>query len=382
MNMSPVRVLYLLHDSEHEPPKILTETADVVSAHPWGTPDLSALENPPNLIVVGTPIDETMIRELLSIKALRLPIVGLGTGPSEHFTVDVSDTISVDDLRVILNLVLQQAEIWRLDADSDDHPLVAKLLESVTDSVTRMIEHLMALRIPEYRKRTDRVIHACEWIASHLGMTDEELKTLLYSACLREIGKLGLPDRILFTPRRERSDSDQRLYDRYPELGASVVSELTSLLDSAQAIKCLLENYDGSGPEGLRDAQIPLTSRILRVVSAYEMITDDLPDTASFDDIMAVLKSGQSSEYDPLLLRLVQNYHMMSGEDSSSRRSRLVRLADIVEGMVLAEDIWSRSGVKLIPHGTCISEHVLSLLRSGSVDTSLESVEIIKSEEI
>jgi HD-GYP domain-containing protein (c-di-GMP phosphodiesterase class II) len=380
MSETSVRVLYLLHDSEHEPPRVLTAAADVVSAHPWGTPDLSALENPPNLIAVGTPLDETMTHELREVEALHLPMIGLGTGPSEHFAADVSNTITPADLRLVLNLVLQQSAIWRLDAESDDHPFVAKLLESVTDSVTRMIEHLMALRIPEYRKRTDRVISACEWIASHLGMTDEELKTLLYAACLREIGKLGLPDRILFTPLKERSEADQKQYNRYPELGAIVVSEFPSLLDAAHIIKCLLENFDGTGPEGLRDAQIPLASRILRVVSAYEMIADEIPESASAEEILTVLKSGKGSTYDPLLLRLVQNFHMINGEDGASRKSRLIRLADIVEGMVLAEDIWSRNGVKLIPQGTRITEHVLNLLQSGSVDTSLDSIEILKSE--
>ena len=381
MNHAPVRVLYLLHDEEHDAPEVLHEAADVVSIRPYGTPDLSALDNPPNIVVVSRPLDETMVQELRSIKALHLPIIGMGTGPSEHFAADFSETITASDLKTILSCTLYKSETERLDANSDDHPLIARLYDSITDSVTRMIEHLMSLRIPEYHKRTDRVIQACEWIASHLGMTDYELKTLLYAACLREIGKLGLPDRILFTPREKRSEEDQRLYNRYPELGAKVVSELPNLLDTANILKCLLENFDGSGPQGLRDAQIPLASRILRVVSAYEMITDYLPADTSFDEIITILKNGSSSAYDPLLLRLVQNYHMLTGVDGSSRRSRLIRLADIVEGMVLAEDVWSRTGVKLIPQGTCISEHVLELLRSGSVDTSLESVEILKSEE-
>lgn len=382
MTESPIRVLFLLHDSEHEAPEVLTQAVEVVSVHSWGTPDLSALDNPPNIIVVSKPLDETMILELRAVQALHLPMVGLGTGPAECFDADVSADINAEDLRTILRLVIQQSEIRHLDAHSDTHPLVMRLMDTVTDSVARMIEHLMAQRIPAYRKRTDRVIKACVWIATHLGMTDNELKTLLHAACLREIGKLGLPDRLLFMPRHLRSDTDQRIYDRYPEMGAKVIAELPSLLDAAHVIKCLLENFDGSGPEGLRDAQIPLASRILRVASAYEMITDELPGAATAEEVMGVLENGKGSLYDPLLLRLVQNYHTLSGEeDSESRKSQQVRLADIVEGMVLAEDVWSRTGLKLIPEGTRITEHILELLQSGAVDTSLESLEILKSEE-
>lgn len=379
---TPVRVLYLLHQHEHGAPELLKKAADVVSVHPWGTPDLSALDNPPNVIVVSRPLDETMVRELRSVLALHLPIVGIGTGPVACCEVHVSEHIDSHDLAMILKLEIQRSEIMHLDAHSEKHPLVSRLMDTVTDSVARMIEHLMAQRIPAYRKRTDRVIKSCVWIASHLGMTDEELKTLLHAACLREIGKLGLPDRLLFMPRHLRSETDQHIYDRYPEMGAKVISELPSLLDAAHVIKCTLENFDGSGPDGLRDAQIPLASRILRVASAYEMIIDSLPSSATLEEVMGILENGKCSLYDPLLLRLVQNYHSLSSEeDGDSRKSQQIRLADIVAGMVLAEDVWSRTGLKLIPQGTRITEHVLELLQSGAVDTSLESLEILRNEE-
>jgi response regulator RpfG family c-di-GMP phosphodiesterase len=382
MNPRPIRVLYILHEDEHEPPHVLTEAAEVVMIHSGGTPDLSVLEEPPHLIVMGTPLDEEMLRELHTVQALCLPIIGLGTGPAEHLTAHVSENISAQDMRVILDLAREHAEIWSLDANSGEHPLVAKLLESFTDHVTRMLEHLLALRIPEYRRRTDRVIEACEWIASHVGLSDQELRPLLYAACLREIGKMGLPDRILFSTRSSRSPSEKQMYNRYPEMGAKVIAELPNLLDSAQMLKYLLENFDGSGPEGLQSSQIPLASRILRVVSAYEMIAEDLPESASTEKIMEVMSNGQGSLYDPLLLRLVQNYHTLtSSEEGNQSRSKLIRLADVVEGMVLAEDIWSRTGVKIMPRGTRITEHTLDLLQSGSIDATLESVEIITRED-
>jgi HD-GYP domain-containing protein (c-di-GMP phosphodiesterase class II) len=382
MGKRPIRVLYILHENEYEPPCVLSEAAEIVLARTGGTPHLSALDEPPHLIVMGTPLDEEMLRELHTVEALHLPIIGLGTGPAEHLAVHVSGSISAEDLRVVLDLTREQAGIWSLDASSDEHPLVAKLLESFTDHVTRMIEHLLALRIPEYRKRTDRALETCEWIASHLGMSDQELRPLLYATCFREIGKMGLPDRILFSTQSSRTPAEQQLYSRYPEMGAKVIAELPNLLDSAQTLKYLLENYDGSGPEGLQSSQIPLASRILRVVSAYEMIAEDLPEGASTEEIMTVLKNGQGSLYDSLLLRLVQNYHTLTGgENGNQRRSRLIRLADVVEGMILAEDVWSRTGVKIMPRGTRITERILNLLQSGSVDATLESVEIQTHEE-
>src|SRR3989339_1623556 len=208
MSSRPVRALYILHDGEEGLPRVLSEAAEVVLTHMGRKPDLSTLDNPPHLIVMGAPLDAEMLRELHTVEALYLPIIGMGTGPAEHLAAHVSNDISAEDLKVVFNLIREHAEIWNLDANSGEHPLVAKLLESFTDHVTRMIEHLMALRIPEYRKRTDRVIEACEWVASHVGMSDQDLRPLLYAACFREIGKMGLPDRILFSTRSTRTPAD------------------------------------------------------------------------------------------------------------------------------------------------------------------------------
>jgi response regulator RpfG family c-di-GMP phosphodiesterase len=240
-----------------------------------------------------------------------------------------------------------------------------------------MIEHLMSLRIPEYRKRTERVVQASLWIGTHLGLSETDLATLLYSARLREIGKLGLPDRILFMQRADRSAVDQRLYDRYPALGGQVMSELPTLHEAAHVVECLLENFDGSGPDRLASHQIPLSSRILRVASAYEMILNDSPSSITGEEILAILEHGQGSLYDPLLVRLMQNYHSITSVETGERqRTKRIRLADVMEGMVLAEDVWSRSGIKMVPRGTPVNPSILKLLHSGSLDSSLESVEI------
>jgi response regulator RpfG family c-di-GMP phosphodiesterase len=230
--------------------------------------------------------------------------------------------------------------------------------------------------MPDYSDRADRVVQASFWIGSRFGMERSQLHDLVYAARLREIGKLGLPDRILFTPRHQRTKEEQGMYDRYPSYGARVMREVTSLHDAAKIVEFHLECFDGSGEAGLISNQIPLGSRILRVASAFEMIAADSR-MFSTEDILRVLDHGRSSLYDPQLVRLMENYvHLTAGGTIVSSETQRVRLSELTVGMVLAEDIWSRAGIKIVSRGTLLNEHVIQVLMSLPLDASIEYIEV------
>jgi len=368
-----VHVLHLLHEGEHDAPTNLRLAASVVCAHGAGLPDLSALDEPVQVITVCAPVDHEMSLALDAVGHLDLPVLGIGTGGGPGRHADVSSEISPTDLSVVLHLLCQVRE-----SESSEAPSRA-WLDDLTDKITCMVEHLMALRMPNYLARAERVVKCCEWVASRIGMSDREMRVLLQASRLREIGKLGIPDKILFEKRSKRAPAEQAVYERYPLLGAHVLTEMPTLHEVARLLEYQLEHFDGSGPGGLTAHQIPLGSRILRAASAYEMVEIEAEPGVPVDQIIAVLERDQGSLYDPLLLRLVQNYHELEdGETAGVKNTERVRLADLVEGMILAEDIWSRNGIKLIPRGTNLNEHILQVLMSTPLDASLGSVEIYR----
>ncbi|MCX6601121.1 MAG: hypothetical protein NT025_06125, partial [bacterium] len=139
----------------------------------------------------------------------------------------------------------------------------------VVEQMISMLEHLLTMRIPDYADRAGRVLEASLWIGGHLCLPPHELKDLSRAARLREIGKLGLPDRLLFARRRDRTPVEQQAYDHYPVMGARVLRELPPLRAAATIVEYQLENFDGSSPAGLMAHQIPLGSRVLRVAGAF-----------------------------------------------------------------------------------------------------------------
>lgn len=369
------RVVYLLGPEEKRPPDVILQAADVRSIRRGHEPDLSIKQFDPTAVIIGAPLDHEAQIALDRVATLMLPVVGFGTGPSERTICNVTAAISMPDLRAILQVVSSPAVLCALPAGQSTNGLGTWLRHSAED-FAQMIEHLLSLRIPDYKERAERVLQACLWIASHLGMGGEELNTLSLAARMREIGKLGLPDEILFAARNERSPDDQALYDQYPTLGARVLKQFPMFAGAAKVVEHQLENFDGSGMMRLGAHQIPLGSRILRVASAFEMIASDAG-VRGREEVVHILGRGRGSLYDPMLVGLVENYATLAtSPQKNGRATRRVRLSDLHEGMILAEDIWGRTGVKIVGAGTRLNEHILRILMTLPLNMAIESVEI------
>jgi putative nucleotidyltransferase with HDIG domain len=121
----------------------------------------------------------------------------------------------------------------------------------------------------------NRVIHLAEAMGRWLGLDESQMTVLSLAAGFHDIGKIGIPDQVLLKPARLTPD-EYDIIKTHPQIGANMLRSLGDpLLD--QVAECVLhhhENWDGSGyPSGLSDDQIPLLSRIIAVVDAYDAIT-------------------------------------------------------------------------------------------------------------
>jgi hypothetical protein len=371
------RILYLLRPDESRPPEsLLRAAAGIHLLRAGNPPDDPARDSGPHLVCVHAPYDHDARLAIEQVAALELPVLCFGHPQTDTVYPHVSEHISVEDLRTVLELLVRIATMHQLAATECRAEDAGECRGRVVEDMIVLLEHLLTLRIPDYAERAGRVLDASLWIGNHLCLPPHELKDLSRAARLRELGKLGLPDRLLFARRLERTPAEQQAYDHYPVLGARVLRELPPLRTVATIVEYQLENFDGSGPTGLMAHEIPLGSRILRVAGAFSMMLHANSRERIAQDVIAVLDGGRGSLYDPLLVKLVENFQHVSYRHNVSKETRRVRISDLGEGMVLAEDIWSRSGLKIIPAGTRISYQLLRLLGQYPLDPSLEAVQI------
>jgi putative nucleotidyltransferase with HDIG domain len=144
---------------------------------------------------------------------------------------------------------------------------------STITSLARTIE----AKDPYTGGHTERVAEYALMLARELGFHDEELNDVEVGAVIHDIGKIGIPDRILLKPGRLDSEEFEEMR-RHPEISSYILDEL----DLPSVVRDMARNhherFDGKGyPDGLTGEEIPLAARILTVADAFDAMTSDRP---------------------------------------------------------------------------------------------------------
>lgn len=128
------------------------------------------------------------------------------------------------------------------------------------------------LRDREIEGHSLRVTELTLRLARAMGIDDEGLVHIRHGALLHDIGKLGIPDAILFKP-GELTEEELKLWQQHPVLGYRLLSSIPFLQPALDIVYCHHERWDGSGyPRGLKGEEIPLTARIFAVVDVWDAL--------------------------------------------------------------------------------------------------------------
>lgn len=105
-----------------------------------------------------------------------------------------------------------------------------------------------------------------------LDLTGKKKDILCAGLILHDVGKIGIPDRILKNPGRLEGE-DWKVMQSHVEKGKKILEPLTDFKEAAEIVYCHHERYDGTGyPRGLKGEAIPIEARIVSVVDAFHAI--------------------------------------------------------------------------------------------------------------
>lgn len=199
--------------------------------------------------------------------------------------------------------------------------LEEKVLERTRELDRSQSEALARLaRAAEYRddetgKHTQRVGVVASVLARGLGEDAPWIERIREAAPLHDVGKIGIPDRILLKP-GQLTDQEYETMKRHAEIGANLLAGGKSdLFHMAERIaRSHHERWDGGGyPAGLAEEEIPLAARIVTVADAFDAMIHDRPyrDALSVDQAVGELRAGAGEQFDP---RLVETFLDRRGE--------------------------------------------------------------------
>lgn len=142
-------------------------------------------------------------------------------------------------------------------------------------------------------------------IARRLFLDDEVVSRVYWACLVHDIGKIAIPREIL-CKNSKLSPDEFELVKIHPVIAADLL-EKAGLVDIAKVVRHHHERFDGTGyPDGLKGEQIPIESRIVAVVDAYDAMTSDRPYRSALSPERAIdeLKVNAGTQFDPLIVQI------------------------------------------------------------------------------
>jgi putative nucleotidyltransferase with HDIG domain len=182
-------------------------------------------------------------------------------------------------------------------------------LEKNYQSTLQALGAAIDLRDSETAGHSRRVCRYSLEIARAIGWSEKQLENLARGAYLHDIGKLGIPDRILLKPGLLTVE-ERKLMQRHVQIGFDVVKGIDFLSEASEIVLMHHERYDGGGyPRGLRGSEILLGARIFAIADTLDAITSDRPyrRASAFESAREIIRQCSGSQFDPLVVDVFLN---------------------------------------------------------------------------
>jgi HD-GYP domain-containing protein (c-di-GMP phosphodiesterase class II) len=142
-------------------------------------------------------------------------------------------------------------------------------------------------------------------IGTEISLPGEQMEALASGALLHDVGKIGIPDRILQKSGRLTEDEYADI-KRHPVLGVSILTPAKELASALPVVKHHHERFDGTGyPDGLRGEDIPLIARIVSVADAFDSMIRTRPYGYGISRKAALreIEENSGTQFDPRIVR-------------------------------------------------------------------------------
>ncbi len=183
--------------------------------------------------------------------------------------------------------------------------------------VTRLDVILRLGRASEYRDNETgmhviRMGHLSGHLARRIHLKEKECQTIQDAAPMHDVGKIGIPDRILLKPGKLNGE-EWEIMKSHTTIGEKILAGGNSdLMKLAETIAVSHhERWDGSGyPNGQKGEEIPLVGRIVAVCDVFDALTSERPYKKAWTvaDAMEEIENNSGIHFDPELVRAFKNH--------------------------------------------------------------------------
>ncbi|WP_010295520.1 bifunctional diguanylate cyclase/phosphohydrolase [Clostridium senegalense] len=152
----------------------------------------------------------------------------------------------------------------------------------------------------------ERMVFYTKLIGDKIKLSNNDIKTLVYSAYLHDVGKIHI-DKDILTKKSTLNEREWNIIKEHPIKGAELISQINPLKDISEIILHHHERYDGNGyPSKLKGKEIPYLSRVLTVIDSFDAMTSNRPygKKKDYKEAIEELKRCSGSQFDPDIVRI------------------------------------------------------------------------------
>ena len=275
-------------------------------------------DEPPDLILLDIMMpDLSGLQVCQRIKAnpdrRRIPIIfvtamttvedeslGLAMGAVDYISKPISPPLVQARVRTHLALYDQSRELERMVAQR-----TAELV-ATRQQIIRRLGRAAEFKDNETGNHVVRMSHIARLVAQQAGLGPEAVQLVFQTAAMHDLGKIGVPDRILLKP-GPLTEDEWVLMRQHAQIGADIIGRHENeLLATARAIALTHhEKWDGTGyPQGLKGEQIPLNGRIVAIADVFDALMTRRPYKPALPaaESLAIMAEQKGKHFDPMLL--------------------------------------------------------------------------------
>ncbi|MBF0551365.1 MAG: PilZ domain-containing protein [Deltaproteobacteria bacterium] len=267
----------------------------------------------------------------------------------------------IPDMDRIVRLVESKHQL------DDLHEEITELkdqLPVVATHVKAIFRRMLELKIPWVTPRIEPAAEAAAYLATQAGLPPPEVEEVKMAAYLADVGRLLLPRE---TSRALISRLDGGGLESVKDVSLYAYEVMTSAYSDdriAKLLKSQFENFNGTGfPDRRLLNQIPLGSRILRIVSFFRESLDSPDINLSDVELLKEIEEKSSTWFDPELVAAFRAYLEEKANSFWKPEDIVVSLEDLAPGMILAQDLFGPTGNLLLQADNTLTARMVEKLK-------------------
>jgi response regulator RpfG family c-di-GMP phosphodiesterase len=241
-----------------------------------------------------------------------------------------------------------------------------KLKQGFITSI-RVFSNLIEMREGGMAGHSRRVAELSRAIAQQMGMKDAEMQDVFLAALLHDVGKIGLPDRLLDKPFASLTSEERNEVIKHPAKGQAALMSLEQLHSAAKLIRGHHERYDGLGyPDKLAGLEIPLGARIIALANEYDAVQIGtlLSKRLKQSDAVLFIQESRGHRYDPAVVDAFMSVMGTAGESARVVQELALQSEQAKPGMALSRDLMSKHGELLLSKDYVLDDALIEQIRN------------------